>query len=66
MALSTPQVMFSHLALGRAASFYPRAFWNSFRDYDGQPIDLREHQDAYEFFTRLQVCPVWPLWVLVL
>ncbi len=20
------------------------------------PIDIREHQDAYEFFTRLQVC----------
>ena len=28
----------------------------SFKDYDGEPTNVREHQDAYEFFTRLQVC----------
>ena len=27
----------------------------SFKDYDGEPTNVREHQDAYEFFTRLQV-----------
>lgn len=48
------QVMFAHLALGRAAYFNPAGFWDSFRDYDGEPINIREHQDAYEFFTRLQ------------
>eukprot|EP00983_Pelagomonas_calceolata_P062164 1147155-Pelagomonas_calceolata.AAC.5 len=46
--------MFAHLALGRAAYFNPAGFWDSFRDYDGEPINIREHQDAYEFFTRLQ------------
>ncbi|GIL73346.1 hypothetical protein Vretifemale_3533 [Volvox reticuliferus] len=48
------QVMFAHLRLGRASCYHPRSFWQSFKDYDGQPIDVREHQDAYEFFTRLQ------------
>jgi hypothetical protein len=47
--------MFAHLRLGRASCYNPRGFWHSFKDYDGQPIDVREHQDAYEFFTRLQV-----------
>lgn len=32
----------------------PSSFWRSFKDYDGNPVDVREHQDAYEFFTRLQ------------
>jgi len=48
--------MFSHLALGRSSYYNPSGFWESFRDYDGEPINIREHQDAYEFFTRLQVC----------
>ena len=49
------QVLFAHLCFGRTGSFYPRAFWLSFKDYDGRPVDIKEHQDAYEFFTRLQV-----------
>lgn len=49
------QVLFGHLFLSRTANHNPRHFWQSFRDYDGQPIDIKEHQDAYEFFTRLQV-----------
>jgi ubiquitin C-terminal hydrolase len=32
----------------------PSCFWRSFKDYDGNPVNVREHQDAYEFFTRLQ------------
>lgn len=43
------------MALGRSTFFIPRDFWGAFKDYDGSPIDVKEHQDAYEFFTRLQV-----------
>lgn len=48
------QVMFAHLALTCEGSYTPTGFWAAFRDYDGNPVNLREHQDAYEFFTRLQ------------
>ena len=54
--LLAPQVMFAHLSLGRGSFYNPRSFWISFKDYDGSPIDIKEHQDAYEFFTRLQDC----------
>jgi hypothetical protein len=50
------QAIFGHLALGQNEAVNPRSFWRAFRDYDGSPINVREHQDAYEFFTRLQVC----------
>jgi hypothetical protein len=50
------QTTFCHLALSRTSWFSPKGFWHAFKDYDGQPIDVREHQDAYEFFTRLQDC----------
>jgi hypothetical protein len=65
--------MFAMMALGKGTFFLPRDFWYAFKDYDGSPIDVKEHQDAYEFFTRLQVrcwwcgvtcihasVPVWP------
>ena len=52
------QNTFGHLALGHRPFFVPRGFWMSFKDYDGEPTNVREHQDAYEFFTRLQVSPV--------
>ncbi|WIA22029.1 hypothetical protein OEZ85_004379 [Tetradesmus obliquus] len=48
------QSMFAMMALGRSTFFIPRDFWGAFKDYDGSPIDVKEHQDAYEFFTRLQ------------
>ena len=32
----------------------PSCFWREFKDYDGNAVDVREHQDGYEFFTRLQ------------
>lgn len=51
------QAIFGHLALGQNEAVNPRSFWRAFRDYDGSPINVREHQDAYEFFTRLQVKP---------
>jgi len=46
-------VVFGHLSLGARAEHKPRAFWDSLRDLDGAAVDLREHQDACEFFTRL-------------
>ena len=49
------QNMFANLALTNQDHYIPRPFWNAFKDYDGQRLNLREHQDAYEFFTRLQV-----------
>jgi ubiquitin carboxyl-terminal hydrolase 9/24 len=49
------QGLFAQLALSKATFASPNAFWAAFKDYDGTPIDVREHQDAYEFFTRLQV-----------
>jgi ubiquitin C-terminal hydrolase len=48
------QTMFAHLAAGVAPFFEPRGFWRAFKDYEGQSVNIREHQDAYEFFTRLQ------------
>lgn len=59
------QAIFGHLALGQNEAVNPRSFWRAFRDYDGSPINVREHQDAYEFFTRLQVNPE-PLLLLLL
>jgi hypothetical protein len=47
--------LFAQLALTISEYVVPVGFWRAYKDYDGQPIDLREHQDAYEFFTRLQV-----------
>ncbi|KAJ7514417.1 hypothetical protein O6H91_23G042900 [Diphasiastrum complanatum] len=47
------QVMFGSL-LGSSLDHYtPQGFWYAYRDYDGLPINLREHQDAFEFFNRL-------------
>jgi ubiquitin C-terminal hydrolase len=48
------QTMFAHLAAGVAPFYEPRGFWRAFKDYEGQSVNIREHQDAYEFFTRLQ------------
>ena len=47
--------MFGHLALSHEQWYRPLGFWRAFKDYDGEPLNVREHQDAYEFFTRLQV-----------
>lgn len=47
------QAMFGAL-LGSSLDHYtPQGFWCAYRDYDGMPINLREHQDAFEFFNRL-------------
>lgn len=49
------QTIFIHLAFSHEHFYRPSGFWKAFKDYDGEPINVREHQDAYEFFTRLQV-----------
>uniref|UniRef100_A0A0C9RVX6 TSA: Wollemia nobilis Ref_Wollemi_Transcript_10197_2281 transcribed RNA sequence n=1 Tax=Wollemia nobilis TaxID=56998 RepID=A0A0C9RVX6_9CONI len=47
------QAMFGAL-LGSSLDHYtPQGFWGAFRDYDGMPVNIREHQDAFEFFNRL-------------
>lgn len=33
--------MFAHLALGVEPWFEPRGFWRAFKDYDGQPVNIR-------------------------
>mmetsp|Transcript_26886 Transcript_26886/g.88225 ORF Transcript_26886/g.88225 Transcript_26886/m.88225 type:complete len:2487 (+) Transcript_26886:54-7514(+) len=48
------QLLFGTLHLSRLDHFTPRGFWGAFKDYDGMPVNLREHQDAIEFFNRLQ------------
>ena len=50
------QITFAQLALSIREYFIPDGFWRAFKDYDGESINIREHQDGYEFFTRLQVC----------
>jgi hypothetical protein len=51
------QSTFASLAMSNREFFRPVGFWKAFKDYDGEPLNVREHQDAYEFFTRLQVDP---------
>ncbi|KAK9798582.1 hypothetical protein WJX73_003480 [Symbiochloris irregularis] len=48
------QATFAALALSRNQAFKPVGVWHAFKDYDGEPINVREHQDAQEFLTRLQ------------
>ena len=47
--------MFAQLACGVDPWYEPRGFWRAFKDFDGQPVNIREHQDGHEFFIRLQV-----------
>ena len=48
------QMMLASLAATRVDFYAPRGFWRAFKDYDGEPINVREHQDGLEFFSRLQ------------
>lgn len=45
------QITFAHLALTKHSAVDPWAFWSVFKDYDGQPMDTKEHQDCQEFFV---------------
>ena len=48
------QATFGALHASRLDHHRPEAFWQAFKDYDGQPVNVREHQDALEFLSRLQ------------
>ena len=48
------QQTFAALSLSKLAHHSPVGFWAAFKDYDGEPINVREHQDGLEFFGRLQ------------
>ncbi|KAJ8602987.1 hypothetical protein CTAYLR_001501 [Chrysophaeum taylorii] len=47
------QLLVARLALRDAASISPRAFCDSFKTWDGEPIDVRQQQDASEFIANL-------------
>ena len=46
------QNVFGHLQESRLKFYAPEKFWTSFRLH-GQPVNVREQQDAFEFFTQV-------------
>lgn len=50
--LKQVQAIFGHLAYSRLQYYIPRGLWRHFRLL-GEPVNLREQQDAVEFFTCL-------------
>ena len=36
--------VFACLSVGRRSRVYPNGFWGSFKDYDGQDLNIKEHQ----------------------
>ncbi|CAL4149746.1 unnamed protein product, partial [Meganyctiphanes norvegica] len=46
------QTVFGHLKESNLQYYVPDKFWKCFR-MDGQPVNVREQQDAFEFYTRL-------------
>lgn len=46
------QSLFAHLQQSHLEYFTPKQFWDSFRLW-GKPVNPREQQDAFEFFTEL-------------
>lgn len=50
--LSQLQRVFGHLMESEVQYFTPKGFWDVFRLW-GQPINPREQQDAFEFYTTL-------------
>ena len=46
------QSSFAHLLLGLAQFYVPEGFWRAYRHW-GEPISVREQQDAREFFDNL-------------
>ncbi len=51
--LKQVQAIFAHLAMTRLQFYVPRGLWRHFRMMQGEPVNLREQQDAVEFFMRL-------------
>ena len=48
------QKIFAHLKAGIEIAYRPYDFWCAFKDFDGEPVNIKVHQDAHEFFTQLQ------------
>uniref|UniRef100_A0A915KXS8 Ubiquitinyl hydrolase 1 n=1 Tax=Romanomermis culicivorax TaxID=13658 RepID=A0A915KXS8_ROMCU len=46
------QRLFGHLKMSRQKFYEPRNFWNVFQFF-GRPVNVREQQDAFEFYTCL-------------
>ena len=46
------QNVFGHLSTSKLQYFVPEKFWQTFRLF-GQPVNVREQQDAFEFFTQI-------------
>lgn len=47
------QTIFLYLERSDMDHYIPSGFWKAFKDYDGVPVDVHEHQDAFEFLIRL-------------
>ncbi|XP_022918953.1 ubiquitin carboxyl-terminal hydrolase 9X [Onthophagus taurus] len=50
--LKQVQAIFGHLAYSRLQYYVPRGLWRHFK-LQGEPVNLREQQDAVEFFMSL-------------
>jgi ubiquitin carboxyl-terminal hydrolase 9/24 len=46
------QKIFGHLLGSKLQSYIPDGFWRTFKLW-GQPVNIREQQDAFEFFSNL-------------
>ena len=46
------QNVFGHLVESKLKYYVPEKFWRCFRLF-GQPVNVREQQDAFEFFTQI-------------
>ena len=46
------QNVFGHLMESKLKYYVPEKFWRCFRLF-GQPVNVREQQDAFEFFTQI-------------
>ena len=46
------QSVFGHMLESKLQFYAPENFWNTFKLW-GQPVNVREQQDAYDFFCNL-------------
>lgn len=46
------QCVFGHLMQSRLQYYSPETFWKTFKLW-GQPVNVREQQDAFDFFCNL-------------
>ena len=47
------QKIFANLQLSTQQFFIPEGFWRNFEFHAGNGVNVREHQDAFDFFTTL-------------